>query len=198
MYVPVYLSSAIHSVTSSSSERATPNSQSYDQNGFSVCCNKEISQKIKRAVPEIQEEGDEIRFRSFHRKSYVCLTWIYRWNRWKRFLYLMRNLKHIGDLYERQTRQTYLHWKDYNQTTKTQRAVLGTHWAWNICIWWGISNILVTFMRDRQGRHTFTGRIIIKRQKHNELYSVHIEPGIFACDNVPSLDSRLDCSSEYD
>ena len=60
------------------------------------------------------------------------------------------------------------------------------------------SNILVTFMRDRQGRHIFTGRIIIKRQKHNQLYSVHIEPGIFACDNVPSLDSRLDCSSEYD
>ena len=109
MYVPVYISSAIHSVTSSSSERATPNSQSYDQNGFSVCCNKEISQIIKRTVPEIHEEGDEIRFRSFHRKSYICLTWIYRWNRWKRFLYLMRNLKHIGDLYERQTRKTYLH-----------------------------------------------------------------------------------------
>ena len=26
-----------------------------------------------------------------------------------------------GDLYERQTRQTYLHWEDYNHTTKTQR-----------------------------------------------------------------------------
>ena len=67
----------------------------------------------------------------------------------------MRNLNHIGDPYERQTRQTYR-------------------------------------------PHTFTGRIIIKRQKHNELYSVHIEPGIFACDNVPSLDSRLDCGSKYD
>ena len=29
--------------------------------------NKEISQIIKQAVPEIQEEGDEIRFRSFNR-----------------------------------------------------------------------------------------------------------------------------------
>ena len=59
-------------------------------------------------------------------------------------------------------------------------------------------NHIGDLMRDRQGRHTFTGRIIIKRQKHNQLYSVHIEPGIFACDNVPSLDSRPDCSSEYD
>ena len=39
----------------------------------------------------------------------------------------MRNLKHIGDLYERQTMQSYLDWKDYNQTTKTQRAVFGSH-----------------------------------------------------------------------
>ena len=32
------------------------------------------------------------------------------------------------------------------------------------CIWWRNSNILlVTLMRDRQGRHTFTRRIIIKR-----------------------------------
>ena len=29
--------------------------------------NKEISQIIKQAVPEIQEEGDEIRFGSFNR-----------------------------------------------------------------------------------------------------------------------------------
>ena len=61
---------------------------------------------------------------------------------------------------------------------------------------------LVTFMRDRQGRHTFTGRTIIKRPKHNDvknikLYLVRIEPSIFGCENVPSLGSGLDCSSAY-
>ena len=40
---------------------------SYEQHGFPVCCpNKEISQIIKQAVPEIHE-GDEIRFGSFDR-----------------------------------------------------------------------------------------------------------------------------------
>ena len=63
---------------------------------------------------------------------------------------------------------------------------------------------LVTFMGDRQGRHTFTGRIIKKRPKHNhydvkniKVYLVLIEPGIFGCDNVPSLDSGVDGNSEY-
>ena len=61
---------------------------------------------------------------------------------------------------------------------------------------------LVTFMRDRQGRHTFTGRTIIKRPKDNDvknikLYLVRIEPSIFGCENVPSLGSGLDCSSAY-
>ena len=61
---------------------------------------------------------------------------------------------------------------------------------------------LVTFMRDRQGRHTFTGRTIIKRPKDNDvknikLYLVRIEPSIFGCEDVPSLGSGLDCSSAY-
>ena len=32
---------------------------------------KEISQLIKQAVPEIHEEGDEVRFGSFNRQSFV-------------------------------------------------------------------------------------------------------------------------------
>ena len=61
---------------------------------------------------------------------------------------------------------------------------------------------LVTFMRDRQGRQAFTGRILIKRSKHNDVknmrvYLVRIEPSIFGCENVPSLDSGFDCSSAY-
>ena len=41
---------------------------SYEQNGLPVCCrNKEISQIIKQAVPEISEEGCRIRFGSFNR-----------------------------------------------------------------------------------------------------------------------------------
>ena len=34
---------------------------------FAAVTNKEISQIIKQAVPEIHEEGDEIRFGSFNR-----------------------------------------------------------------------------------------------------------------------------------
>ena len=34
---------------------------------FAAVTNKEISQIIKQAVPEIHKEGDEIRFRSFNR-----------------------------------------------------------------------------------------------------------------------------------
>ena len=61
---------------------------------------------------------------------------------------------------------------------------------------------LVTFVIDRQGRHTFTGRIIIKRPKQHDVknmrvYLVCIEPSIFGCENVPSLDSGLGCSSAY-
>ena len=57
-------------------------------------------------------------------------------------------------------------------------------------------------MRDRQGRRTFTGRIIIKRpkqpdDKNMKVYLVRIEPSIFGCENVPSLDSGFDCSSAY-
>ena len=41
---------------------------SCEQNAFPVCCrNKEISQLIKQAVPEIHVEGDEVRFGSFNR-----------------------------------------------------------------------------------------------------------------------------------
>ena len=34
---------------------------------FAAVTNKEISQIIKQAVPEIHEEGDEVRFGSFNR-----------------------------------------------------------------------------------------------------------------------------------
>ena len=34
---------------------------------FAAATNKEISQKIKEAVPEIHKEGDEIRFGGFNR-----------------------------------------------------------------------------------------------------------------------------------
>ena len=34
---------------------------------FAAITNKEISQLIKQAVPEIHEEGDEVRFGSFNR-----------------------------------------------------------------------------------------------------------------------------------
>ena len=41
---------------------------SCEQIAFPVCCrNKEISQLIKQAVPEIHVEGDEVRFGSFNR-----------------------------------------------------------------------------------------------------------------------------------
>ena len=34
---------------------------------FPSVTNKEISQKVKQAVPEIHDEGDEVRFGSFNR-----------------------------------------------------------------------------------------------------------------------------------
>ena len=36
---------------------------------FAAVTNKEISQLIKQAVPEIQEEGDEVWFGSFNGKA---------------------------------------------------------------------------------------------------------------------------------
>lgn len=47
-----------------------------------------------------------------------------------------------------------------------------------------------------------TGRILIKRSNHNDVknmkvYLVRIEPSIFGCENVLSLDSGFDCSSGY-
>ena len=44
---------------------------------FAAVINKEISQPIKHAVPEIHQEGDEVGFGSFNRQSFVFLTWIY-------------------------------------------------------------------------------------------------------------------------
>ena len=41
---------------------------------FAAVTNKEISQLIKQAVPEMHEEGDEVRFGSFNRLSFVLLT----------------------------------------------------------------------------------------------------------------------------
>ena len=34
---------------------------------FAAVTNKEISQQIKQAIPEIREEGDEVRFGRFNR-----------------------------------------------------------------------------------------------------------------------------------
>ena len=53
--------------TSSSSERATPNVASKMVSRFTAVTNKEISQIIKQAVPDIHEEGGEGRFGSFNR-----------------------------------------------------------------------------------------------------------------------------------
>ena len=43
----------------------------------------------RRSISRQQEESDEMRFGNFYRKSFFlfCLTWIYRWNRWKRVLF---------------------------------------------------------------------------------------------------------------
>ena len=41
---------------------------------FAAVTNKEISQLIKQAVPEIHKEGDEARFGSFDRQSFAFLT----------------------------------------------------------------------------------------------------------------------------
>ena len=38
---------------------------------LAALANEEISKIIKQAVPEIHEEGDEIRFGSFNRQSFV-------------------------------------------------------------------------------------------------------------------------------
>ena len=64
------------------------------------------------------------------------------------------------------------------------------------------SQTLVTFMKDSNRRHTFTGRIIIKRTKPGDvremkLYLVRPD-NIFGCKQVPSLDKeKVDCSWEY-
>ena len=41
---------------------------------FAAVTNKEISQLINQAVPEIHEEGDEVRFGNFNGYSFVFLT----------------------------------------------------------------------------------------------------------------------------
>ena len=40
---------------------------------FAAIANKEFSQLIKQAVPEIHEEGDEVRFGSFNRYKTLSL-----------------------------------------------------------------------------------------------------------------------------
>jgi len=66
-----WISCTIHWFTSSSPERATPNSHKLRANKmpswFAAITNKEIWQLIKQTVPEIHEEGDKARFRSFNR-----------------------------------------------------------------------------------------------------------------------------------
>ena len=41
--------------------------------GFPAVTNKEISQIIKQAVPEIHKEGDEVRFGSVNRSCFVLV-----------------------------------------------------------------------------------------------------------------------------
>ena len=64
------------------------------------------------------------------------------------------------------------------------------------------SQTIVTFMRDRHRRHTFTGRIIIKRTKPGDVKEMKlymVRPNsIFGCKQVPSLDKEgVGCSWEY-
>ena len=62
------------------SERETPNSRKLRVvtnlmvSWFAFVTNREISQIIKQAVPEMNKEGDAIRFGSFNRQSLVCLA----------------------------------------------------------------------------------------------------------------------------
>ena len=49
--------------------------------------NRKDSTNKRRSCSRQHEEGDEIRFGSFYRESFVCLTWIYRWNQWRIFVY---------------------------------------------------------------------------------------------------------------
>ena len=64
------------------------------------------------------------------------------------------------------------------------------------------SQTIVTFMRDRNRRHTFTGRIIIKRTKPGDVKEMKLylvrPKNIFGCKQVASLDKEgVDCSWEY-
>ena len=64
------------------------------------------------------------------------------------------------------------------------------------------SQTIVTFMRDRNRRHTFTGRIIIKRTKPGDVKGMKLylvrPKNIFGCKQVASLDKEgVDCSWEY-
>ena len=45
---------------------------------FAAETNQETSQLINQAIAKIHEEGDEVRFGSFNRESFVFFTWIYR------------------------------------------------------------------------------------------------------------------------
>ena len=64
------------------------------------------------------------------------------------------------------------------------------------------SQTIVTFMKDSNRKHTFTGRIIIKRTKPGDvkemkLYLVRTK-NISGCKQVPSLDKEgLDCNWDY-
>ena len=61
------------------------------------------------------------------------------------------------------------------------------------------SQTIVTFMKDSNRRHTFTGRIIIKRTKPGDVKEMKLylvrPKNIFGCKQVPSLDEEgLDCN----
>ena len=63
---------------------------SYEQNGLPVCCRnkrRSLTKKLKKLFPKKHEEGDELWFGTLYRWSFVCLTKIDRWNRWKGFLF---------------------------------------------------------------------------------------------------------------
>ena len=61
---------------------------------------------------------------------------------------------------------------------------------------------LVTFMRNGQGKHTYTGRIVIKRNKPGDVKEMNLylvgTDRILGCKQLPSLDSEgFDCTWDF-
>ena len=76
-----------HGISSAVHLWATLESRRLRVNWLSGCCrNKRQNFTNKRESCYWQhEQGDEIRFGSFYKWTFVCLTFIYRWKRWKKF-----------------------------------------------------------------------------------------------------------------